>query len=68
MENPMFKNLSRMDVCRRMSALCKKSADETPAGDRRDGMQRASDKFQDEADQLAIDDLLKALTWPLMLH
>jgi hypothetical protein len=64
MENLMFENMSRMEICRRMSAHCQRSADETPAGDERETMQRASDKFKDEADQLAFDGLLAALIWP----
>jgi hypothetical protein len=64
MENLMFENMSRMEICRRMSVHCQKSADETPAGDDREAMQRASDKFKDEADQLAMDDLLAAMTLP----
>jgi hypothetical protein len=68
MENTQFKNLSRMEICRRMSALCQKSADETIPGVDQDRFQMASDKFRDEADSLAIEDLKQALLPSLRFH
>jgi hypothetical protein len=57
MENTTFKNLSRLEVCRRMPALCQKSADEMLPGVDHDRFQIASDKFREEADNLAALDL-----------
>ena len=68
METPMFKNLSRKEICRRMSALCQRSADEAPAGIEQERLQVASNKFRVEADYLAFQDLQEALIWPERLH
>jgi hypothetical protein len=57
MENTLFKNLSPIEVCRKMSAICQKSADETSPGAERERLQIASDKFRDKADNLATLDL-----------
>jgi hypothetical protein len=57
MENILFRNLSPIEVCRKMSAICQKSADETSPGAERERLQIASDKFKDEADDLAALDL-----------
>jgi hypothetical protein len=62
MENTMFRHLSPMQVCRRMAVICQKSANQTPAGAEHDQLQAASDKFSDEANSLAINDLQQALT------
>jgi hypothetical protein len=61
MENFMFRNLSRMQVCRKMAMICQQSADETDPGVDHERLQDASDKFRAEADQLAIQDLQQAL-------
>jgi hypothetical protein len=53
MENIMFKNLSRMEVCRKMSMICQQSADETGPGIDHERLQNASNKFRQEADALA---------------
>jgi hypothetical protein len=68
MENTQFKNLSRMEICRIMAALCQKAADETIPGVDQDRFLMASDKFSDEADSLAIEDLQQILLQPLRLH
>ena len=60
----MFENLSPMEVCQRMSVICQKSADETLPGIEQERLQRVSDKFRDEADSLALQDLQQALLWP----
>jgi hypothetical protein len=52
MENTQFKNLSPMEVCRKMSAICQKSADETSPGAARERLQTASNKLRDDADRL----------------
>ena len=49
----MFRHLSQMEVCRRMTVICQKSADQTPPGAEHDQLQAASDKFRDEAKSLA---------------
>ena len=54
MENTMFENLSPEEVCRKMSAICQKSADETPPGAARERLLAASRKFRNEADHPAI--------------
>jgi hypothetical protein len=61
MENAMFKNLSPLEICRRMAAICQQSADETLPGIEQERFQRVSDKFTDEADDLAFQDLQLAL-------
>jgi hypothetical protein len=61
MENTPFRNLSPMQICLRMAALCQRSADESLPGIDQDRFQMASDKFRDEADSLAIEDLRQAL-------
>jgi hypothetical protein len=61
MENAMFKNLSPLEICRRMAAICQQSADETLPGIEQNQFQRVSDKFSDEADELAFQDLQLAL-------
>ena len=53
MEDTLFKNLSRIEVCRKMSAICQESADETKPGAERERLQTAANKFRDEADALA---------------
>jgi hypothetical protein len=53
MEDTPFKNLSRIEVCRKMSAICQKSADETRPGAERERLRAAANKFSDEADALA---------------
>ena len=68
MENTQFKNLSRLEICRIMAVLCQKAADETIPGADQDRFQMASDKFSDEADSLAIEDLQQAVLQPLRLH
>ncbi len=65
MENRMFENVSQIEICRRMSDHCQRSADESPAGEVRETMQRACDKFRNEADQLAVGSLRQALSWPM---
>jgi hypothetical protein len=57
MENTMFENLSPMEVCKRMSAICQKSADETRPGAEQERLLAAANEFRDEADALAIQDL-----------
>jgi len=64
MENAMFRNLSPMEICRKMSAICQKSADETAPGIDKQRLQSVSDKLSDEADGFAIQDLQEALLWP----
>ena len=49
MENSAFQKLSPMEICRRMSAICQKSADETRPGIHQRRLQKASDRFRDEA-------------------
>jgi hypothetical protein len=61
MENAMFKNLSPMEICRRMAAICQQSANETLPGIEQERFQSVSDKFRDEADELALQDLQLAL-------
>jgi hypothetical protein len=61
MENAMFKNLSPLEICRRMAAICQQSADETLPGIEQMRFQRVSDKFRDEADHIAFQDLQLAL-------
>jgi hypothetical protein len=61
MENAMFENVSPVDICRRMAAICQQSADETLPGIEQERFQRVSDKFTDEADYLAFRDLQLAL-------
>ena len=56
MENSMFENLSPIEVCRKMAAICQKSADETSPGAERERLQIASDKFMHEAKCLAMSD------------
>jgi hypothetical protein len=68
MEHTMFKSLSPLEICRRMSAICQEAADETPPGIEQERLQKVSDKFRDEADSLAIQDLQEALVWPQRLH
>jgi len=68
MESAVFKNLSPLEICRRMSAICQQSADETPPGIEQDRFQRVSDKFRDEADDLAMQDLQLALLWSPRLY
>jgi hypothetical protein len=53
MEDNLFKNLSPIEVCRKMSAICQKSADETSPGAEQERLQTAANKFRDEADTLA---------------
>ena len=61
----MFKNLSRIDICHRMSAICQMSADESLPGDEQARLQMASDKFRNEADALTLTDLQKSPYWHL---
>ena len=61
----MFKNLSRIDICHRMSAICQMSADESLPGDEQARHQMASDKFRNEADALTLDHLQKSPYWHL---
>jgi hypothetical protein len=68
METPAFKHLSQSAICLRMAMLCQRSADETPPGPEQDRHQAASDKFRIEADELAIQDLQRALLWPVRRH
>jgi hypothetical protein len=68
MENSMFKNLSRMEVCLRMATICQKAADESLPGIEQEKFQIASDKFRDEAGDLAIQDLYQALLAPQRFH
>jgi hypothetical protein len=68
MENTMFKNMSRMAICRRMATICQKSADETLPGVEQEKFQMASNKFREEADDLAIQDLYQALLPTQRLH
>jgi hypothetical protein len=68
MENTQFKNLSQLEICRIMAVLCQKAADETIPGPDQDRFQMASDRFRDEADSLAIEDLQQALLQPLTFH
>ena len=65
MENPMFRNLSVIDVCRRMSAICQKSADESLPGIGQARLQMASDKFRSEADVLTLAHLQQSSHWHL---
>jgi hypothetical protein len=53
MEDTLFKNLSPMEICRKMSAICQKSADETRPGAERERLLVAANEFRDEADALA---------------
>jgi hypothetical protein len=53
MKNTMFENLSPMEVCRKMSAICQQSADETAPGLSHERLQIATNKLKDEADTLA---------------
>ena len=57
MENAMFENLTPLEICRRMAAICQQSADETLPGIEQKRFQSVSDKFRDEADDLALQDL-----------
>ena len=68
MENTMFKNLSRMEVCRRMATICQKAADECMPGIQLEKFKMASDKFRNEADYLATKDLHQALLPPHRVH
>jgi len=61
----MFANLSRMEICRKMAAICQTSADETCPGVEQERLQLASDQFRGEADELAIQELQAALLWPM---
>jgi hypothetical protein len=63
MENPRFKNLSAIQICNRMAAICQRSADEALPGLERERHQHASDKFRDEADTLALADLQQSSQW-----
>ena len=60
----MFRNLSRKEVYRRMATICQKAADESLPGIEQEKFQMASDKFRDEADNLATQDLHQALLPP----
>jgi hypothetical protein len=53
MKDTLFKNLSPIEVCRKMSAICQKSADETRPGAEQERLRAAANKFRDEADALA---------------
>jgi hypothetical protein len=61
MENFMFRNLSRMQVCHKMAMICQQSANETDPGIDHDRLQNAANRFRVEADELAIQDLQQAL-------
>jgi hypothetical protein len=61
MENTLFKNLSPIEVCRKMSAICQKSADETSPGTERERLQKAADQFREEANALKFRDEANAL-------
>lgn len=63
MENLRFKNLSAIQVCHRMAAICQKSADQTVPGLEQQRLQLASNKFRDEADALALADLRQSVDW-----
>jgi hypothetical protein len=63
MENNRFKNLSAIQICNRMAAICQKSADEALPGVEQDRHQQASDKFRNEADTLALSDLRQSSQW-----
>jgi len=61
MENLLFANLSRMEICRKMAAICQRSADGTRWGIERERLQLASDQFRKEANELAMQALQAAL-------
>jgi hypothetical protein len=63
MENSIFENLSAVQICNRMAAICQRSADETSAGLEQERFQAASDKFRNEADMLALADLQQSSHW-----
>jgi hypothetical protein len=63
MENNRFKNLSAIQICNRMAAICQRSADQTLPGLEQERLQLASDKFRDEADTLALADLQQSSHW-----
>ena len=52
MENRIFENLSQMEICRKMSVICQKSAEETLPGIDKQRLQTVSDYFRNEADAL----------------
>ena len=56
----MFKNLSPIEVCQKMSAICQKSADETSPGTERERLQAAANKFVDEANAPRFGDEVNA--------
>ena len=53
MEDSLFENMSPIAVCRKMSAICQKAADETSPGTERVRLKTAANKFRDEANALA---------------
>ena len=57
-----------MEVCLRMATICQKAADESLPGIEQEKFQIASDKFRDEAGDLAIQDLYQALLAPQRFH
>ena len=60
MENTLFEKLSPLEVCRKMSALCQQSAEETSPGAQRERLQAAANKFKDEAIALKMGDQASA--------
>jgi hypothetical protein len=61
MEKLLFANLSRMEICRKMAAICQISADGTTWGIERERLQLASDQFKKEANELALRELQTAV-------
>ena len=59
----MFKNLSAIEICHRMAAICQNSADVNLPGPDRDRLQSVSEKFRREADSLALADLQHSPEW-----
>jgi hypothetical protein len=53
MENRIFENLTPLEICRKMSVICQKAADETLPDMEKRRLQSACDLFNIEADALS---------------
>jgi len=54
MEHCIFENMSKIEICRKMSVICQQSADENFPGVDKARYQIVSDYFKGEADALTI--------------
>ena len=65
MENRIFENLTPLEICKKMSVICQKAADETLPDMEKRRLQTACDHFNIEAD--ALSNLAKSAGEPLLI-